>query len=180
METPWIQWCVLLPREISGPEYRDIHVAGRAALDALGMQTGLTHMEWFRRRNGSIAISEVAARPPGAQFTTLLSYAHDLDFYRAWARLVAFDQFEPPARPFAAGAAFLRGQGNGVVRAVRGVEALRAELGSLIVESKLPRVGQTPSSSYEGEGFIILRHPDTDVVREGLARIVSTLRVELG
>ena len=131
-------------------------------------------------RNGSIAISEVAARPPGAQFTTLLSYAHDLDFYRAWARLVAFDQFEPPARPFAAGAAFLRGQGNGVVRAVRGVEALRAELGSLIVESKLPRVGQTPSSSYEGEGFIILRHPDTDVVREGLARIVSTLRVELG
>jgi biotin carboxylase len=180
METPWIQWCVLLPRDISGPQYADIHLAGRAALDALGMQTGLTHMEWFRRPNGSIAISEVAARPPGAQFTTLLSYAHDLDFYRAWARLVAFGEFEPPARPYAAGAAFLRGQGSGVVRAVHGVESLRAELGELIVESKLPRAGQPPSSSYEGEGFIILRHPDTEVVREGLTRVVSSLRVELG
>ena len=28
------------------------------------------------------------ARPPGAQFCTLIGYAHDFDFYAAWARLV--------------------------------------------------------------------------------------------
>ena len=32
---------------------------------------------------GGIAISEAGARPPGAQFTTLISYAHDCDFYSA-------------------------------------------------------------------------------------------------
>ena len=49
MENPWIQWCVLLPRHVEGDEYDDIYVAGRRTLDALGMVTGLTHMEWFRR-----------------------------------------------------------------------------------------------------------------------------------
>jgi len=60
MENPWIQWCVLLPREIEGDEFQDIREAGPRALDALGMRTGLTHMEWFRRPDGSMAISEVA------------------------------------------------------------------------------------------------------------------------
>ena len=90
MEAPWIQWCVLLPREIAGDEYDDIRAAGKQALSALGMVTGMTHMEWFRRKDGSIAVSEVAARPPGAQFTSLISYAHDRDFYTDWAKLSVF------------------------------------------------------------------------------------------
>ena len=127
MQTPWIQWAVVLPRDISGSEYADIHEAGPKALDVLGMGTGYTHMEWFRRDDGSIAISEVAARPPGAQFTTLLSYAHDMDFYKAWVRLVSMDRFDVPERRYSAGAAFLRGQGQGRVRdvAVHECERLR-------------------------------------------------------
>ena len=89
MERPWVQWSVLLPRSIEGPEYASIREAGPAALSALGMVTGMTHMEWFRRPDDSIAISEVAARPPGAQFTSLISYAHDRDFYSAWAETSA-------------------------------------------------------------------------------------------
>ena len=72
-------------------------------------RTGLTHMEWCRRRDGSIAISEVAARPPGAQFTTLMSYAHDKDMYQAWVELMVFDRFTVPERKYSAGAAYLRG-----------------------------------------------------------------------
>ena len=64
-------------------------------------------------RGASIAISEVAARPPGAQFTSLLSYAHDVDMYAAWARLEIFGTFAPPERRYAVGAAYLRGQGDG-------------------------------------------------------------------
>jgi phosphoribosylaminoimidazole carboxylase (NCAIR synthetase) len=180
METPWIQWTVLLPRFIDGPEYEPIKTAGKKALDVLGIHTGLTHMEWFRRPNGTIAISEVAARPPGAQFTSLLSWAHDLDFYAAWARLVILEQFTAPTREFAAGAAYLRGQGQGRVRAIHGIDEITRELGSTIVEKKLPQLGQPSAGAYDGEGHIILRHPETEVVAAGLLRIVSTIRVELG
>jgi hypothetical protein len=144
------------------------------------MVTGMTHMEWFRRDDGSIAISEVAARPPGAQFTSLISYAHDRDFYRAWAELCVFEQFERPERKYASGAAYLRGQGTGSVKAIEGLEELHADLGELVVEAKLPRPGTPRAKSYEGEGYVILRHPETEVVAEGLQQLVSRLRVRLG
>jgi phosphoribosylaminoimidazole carboxylase (NCAIR synthetase) len=180
LENPWVQWTVQLPRRIDGPEFDAIKEAGPRAIEVLGIHTGLTHMEWFRRPEGSIAISEVAARPPGAQFTSLLSWAHDHDFYSAWARLLVFEEFDVPERKFSAGAAYLRGQGNGRVVALRGIEEVQRELGPLIVEQKLPRIGQIPTGAYDGEGFIILRHPETEVVERGLKQIVSSVRVELG
>ena len=87
LEHPWIQWCVVLPRDISGPEFDPIRQAGADALRALGMHTGLSHMEWFRRADGSAAVSEVGARPPGAQFSTLMSFAYDVDMYAALGAL---------------------------------------------------------------------------------------------
>ncbi|MEM1091756.1 MAG: ATP-grasp domain-containing protein, partial [Pseudomonadota bacterium] len=108
LENDWIQWSVVLPRDVSGPEFDPIRQAGFAAVKALGMETGLSHMEWFQLSGGRIAISEAGARPPGAQITSLLSYAHDLDFYQAWPRLMIFDEFEPPPRRYAVGAVYLR------------------------------------------------------------------------
>jgi biotin carboxylase len=180
IRNPWIQWCLLLPREIDGPQYDDIREAAGRALAALGMDTGLTHMEWFRRRDGSVAISEVGARPPGAQITTLVSRAHDIDFLHAWARVMVYGEFEPPERRYAAGAAFLRGQGSGRVVAIHGLEQAGREVGELVTDVKLPEVGQTPTGSYEGEGYVLLRHPETEVVKQALQRLVSVVRVELG
>ena len=40
--------------------------------------------------------------------------------------------------------------------------------------------GQPSSGSYEGDGYVIVRHPDTEVVTAALRQIVSTVRVELG
>lgn len=180
MENQWIQWCVLLPREIEHPGFDGIRqVAGRA-LDTLGMGTGLSHMEWFRRSDGTVAVSEVGARPPGAQITTLIGHAHGFDMYRAWARLMVHERFDVPTRDYAAGIAYLRGQGAGRVRAIHGLERAQAELGALVVEARLPRPGQTPSMSYEGDGFVILRHHETRVVEEALRRLVTLIRVELG
>ena len=179
LRQPWIQWTVVLPREQNDPRYERIWEVGPAALRALGVRDALTHMEWFHRPDGSIAVSEVAARPPGAQISSMLGYVHDVDFYRVWAELVILGTFSPPERQFAAGTAYLRGQGRGRVRAVHGVEELQRELGDLVVEARLPEIGQPASSSYEGEGYIIVRHPETEVVRDAVQRIVNRLRVEL-
>ncbi len=179
LREPWIQWCVLLPREVDDPRYDAIRGAAQQALSALGLDTGMSHLEWFRRDDGSVAISEVGARPPGARFMNLISWAHDFDLFAAWARLMVFGSFEPRARPYAAGAAYLRAQGAGTVARVRGAELLSGELADIVVEGRLPKPGQRTSGTYEGEGFVIVRHPDTAVVRAALARIVSTVRVEL-
>jgi biotin carboxylase len=179
LRQPWIQWTVLLPRELDDPKYDPIWQIGPAALQALGVRHALTHMEWFRRPDGSVAVSEVAARPPGAQITSMMGYVHDVDFYRTWAELMIFDRFEPLERRYAAGTAYLRGQGRGRVRAVHGVDELQRQIGDLVVEARLPEVGQPASSSYEGEGYVIVRDQDTNVVRDALHRIITGIRVEL-
>ncbi len=176
----WIQWCVVSPPEVDDARYDDIRDAGSRALEALGMETGLTHMEWFRRRDGSIAISEVAARPPGAQITTLNSRAHDMDFVRAWTQVMIFGTFDKPVRKYAVGIAFLRGQGNGRIKQVHGLDIVQREMGDLVVDVKLPVPGAMPASSYEGDGYIILRHPETTRVEDALKRLISVVRVELG
>lgn len=175
----WIQWCVVSPREVDDARYDDIREAGSRALAVLGMETGLSHMEWFRRRDGSIAISEVAARPPGAQITTLNSRAHDMDFVKAWAELMIFERFEKPTRKYAVGVAFLRGQGTGRIHSVHGLDVIQREMGHLVVDVKLPVPGAVPASSYEGDGYIILRDPETAVVMKALQTLISTVRVEV-
>ena len=180
LRNPWIQWCVVSPREVDDARYDDIRQVGSRALEVLGMETGLSHMEWFRRRDGTIAISEVAARPPGAQITTLNSRAHDIDFVRAWAEVMVFGTFELPTRKYAVGAAFLRGQGSGRIRRVHGLDEIGPEIRSLVIDASLPTPGEAPAASYEGDGYIILRHPETDVVMRALKRLISVVRVELG
>lgn len=179
LENPWIQWCVLLPREIDDPKYDDIKAVGARALAALGMQTGVSHCEWFRRHDGSVAISEIAARPPGAQITTMISRAHDIDFVRAWIMLMVGIPFDPPQRKYAVGTVYLRGQGTGRVHDVLGLDVIKRELGSRICDARLPIRGQAPSSSYEGEGFIMVRDPDTETVRRALHRVLAAVRVQL-
>ncbi|MFN9255682.1 MAG: acetyl-CoA carboxylase biotin carboxylase subunit family protein [Gemmatimonas sp.] len=179
LETPWIQWTVLLPREVDDPAYADIRAVGDRALRALGMTTGVSHCEWFRRPDGSVAVSEIAARPPGANMTTMISRANDMDFVGAWVRLMVDGTFTPPERRYAVGTAYLRGQGQGTVAAVEGLDQVQREWGHLICDYRLPHLGQSPTGSYEGEGFMIVRHPDTGVVQAALARIISTIRVVL-
>ena len=62
---------------------------------------------------------------------------------------------------------------------MHGVEELQREIGDLIVEARLPEIGQPASSGYEGEGYVIVRHPETEVVRDAVQRIVNRIRVEL-
>ncbi|CAN5282193.1 ATP-grasp domain-containing protein [soil metagenome] len=179
LRNPWIQWAVLFPRQIDGTAYDALRTAVPPALRALGLRTGFTHLEWFGRPDGSVAISEVAVRPPGAQISSMLNFAHDFDLYSAWARLQVYGAFDPVERRWAVGTAFLRGQGSGRIVAVHGLDELHRDLGSLVVEVSLPRPGVMSSGIYEGDGFVTVRHADTAVVTEALRRLVTGVRVEL-
>jgi formate-dependent phosphoribosylglycinamide formyltransferase (GAR transformylase) len=178
VENPWIQWVVVAPRELDGPGVAEAAALAARAIAALGLETGMTHMEWFRRPDGSLAIGEIAARPPGANIVRLTGLAHGTSLYRAWARAVVDEAFDGPfPREHAAGSAFLRGLGRGRVLAAQGLEDVLRELGDLVVEVKRPVGGMPKSDSYEGDGYVLVRHRETAVVEEALRRIVSRVRV---
>lgn len=178
LENPWIQWTCVLPRELEGPVYDGARAMGFAAVKALGLDTGMTHMEWFRRSDGTLVIGEIAQRPPGANITRMTGLAHDIDPYRAWARAVVDGAFDAPwERRYAVGCAFLRGMGEGRVASVTGVHETHEAIGQWVVEAKLPTVGAPKSDSYEGDGYVIVRDPSTDVVQRVIKKIIETVRV---
>jgi hypothetical protein len=178
LENPWMQYCVLLPRDDADPNFRAFDDTNGRALDALGLRHGISHMEWFLRRDGTPMVNEVGARPPGANIMPLMTHAYQRDMWRAWAELVALDRFEPPTRVLAAGSAFFRGQGRGKVSAVHGLAEAQAEVGAYVVERRLPELGQPKASSYEGEGWAIVAHESTAVVMHALRRLVELVRIE--
>ncbi len=178
LENPWIQWVCFFPRDVSGPEYDGARAMGFAAIRALGLDHGFTHMEWFRREDGRLAIGEIAQRPPGANITRMIGLAHDVDAYRAWARAVVDGELDAPwVRRHAVGCAFLRGMGRGHVAAITGVREANEAVRQWVVESKLPSIGAPKSESYEGDGYVIVRGDTDQEVTRALRTIVETVRV---
>jgi biotin carboxylase len=180
-EDPDRRFVIVLPRDISGPEWSGAEELGIRALAALGFDTGATHMEWFRRDDGSLAIGEIAARPAGFTIHTMIGLAYDIDIERAWARAVVDDAFDGPfTRRYAVGCACLRGVGSGRVLRVTGVDRVQQLIGGLIAEAHLPEPGASRNDSYVGDGHIIVRHPDTAVVLAAIHTILDTIEIAYG
>jgi formate-dependent phosphoribosylglycinamide formyltransferase (GAR transformylase) len=178
LENDWMQWVCLLPKEIEGAEYDGARAIGKAGIEALGLDDGATHMEWFQRPDGSLAIGEIAQRPPGANMTLMIGHVHGIDPYRAWARAVVDGVLDAPwERKAAAASVFLRGMGRGRVTQVSGLHECHEAVGKWIVEADLPTVGSPKKDGYEGDGYIVVRHPSTEVVREMVKTILATVKV---
>ena len=178
LETPWIQWPCVLPREVDTALHAKARELGVAAIRALGLEDGMTHMEWYEKADGSIAIGEIAQRPPGPQLCQMTGLVHDVDVHRAWARAVVDGELDAPwERKYAAGSAFIRGLGRGRVAAVTGVRETHEAIAPWLVEAKLPSIGAPKSDSYEGDGYVVVRAETTEKVHELLDTVIHTLTV---
>lgn len=181
LENPWIQWACVLPKEVDTPLHDRVREVGAAAIRALGLENGMTHMEWFERPDGSIAIGEIAQRPPGPQLCQMTGLVHGIDIHRAWARAVVDGAFDGAwRREWAAGTVFLRGQGEGRVRAITGVKETHDALGPWLVEAKLPAIGTPKNESYEGDGYVVVRHRETAMVKKLLGAVMQNLKIHYG
>jgi hypothetical protein len=188
LETPWIQYAVMLPREADDPTWTSFHPTNTTALGALfgdtattAAGTQLTHMEWFLREDGTSLVNEVGARPPGVHIMPMMGITHDTDMFADWARLMVHDEWTAKPRTCAAGAAFFRGPGDGKrVASVKGIETAVEVCGDALVMMRTPKVGQPRANGYEGEGFAIVKHATTDGVKTALRALIENVQVRYG
>ena len=178
LENPQVQWSCVMPRDISGDQYRDFIEQGLTAVRALSVGNAMTHMEGFLLEEGGLGFTDATLRPAGARIGPMLAFAYDIDSYLAWARIAVDGCFDGPwERKYAVGTIFLRGRGCGLVEHVDGIESVRQHLGELLVEARLPRVGATKSATYTGDGYITVRHPQTQAVEDALQLIAHTVHI---
>ena len=55
------------------------------------------------------------------------------------------------------------------------MQTVRERLAGLLVDSRLPRVGNPKAVTYTGDGYITVRHPETKVVEDALEMIAQAV-----
>lgn len=178
MQNPWIQWVILFPKQLRDPIFAKAQQVGFAAIQALGLDTAMTHMEWFQRRDGSVAIGEIGARPPGAQIAQMTGLIHGFDAHDAWAKLMVHEVFDLQVQREKSGAiVFLRGKGHGRIVSIEGLYEAQKKMGALVHDVSLPKIGALRSSSYEGDGWVIIMHDNAEIVKKAALELIRTVTV---
>ena len=162
----WVSPQTISLRDVEAPHLATGVALGRAVIRALGYRTGFTHMEWFLTSKGEAVFGEIGARPPGARSTDLMNYSCDFDVWTAWAEAVCHGRISQPIRRlYNTAIVFKRAQGEGTIRRVDGLEAVRRAFGAHIVAVDLLPVGahrRNWKATLLSDGWLIVRHPDLE------------------
>jgi hypothetical protein len=157
---------VVTIRDLDQPKLRKGIALGRAVLEALGMGTGFTHMEWYLKDDGDVVFGEIGCRPAGAHLVDQMNFTCDTDLFREWARAVCWESFEgATARRYNCAVVFKRAKGHGAIRDIRGLGAYMERYGRHVVSETLLRPGASRrdwKKTLVSDGFVMLRHPGWD------------------
>jgi len=160
----WISPIIITVSDLSQPMIAPGIKFGRQCLKALGMGTGFTHMEWYRKANGEIVFGEVGCRPGGAHLVDQMNYTSDIDLFREWARSAVWKSFEADARrKYNVAIVFKRAMGQGRITRIEGQREFHAKYGPWICTDQLLPVGTRRrdwKQTLVSDGFVVVRHPE--------------------
>lgn len=181
MRTRWISpQFVSTNRLDAAPGYAQLTEMGQRVIEALGIGTSATHMEWFFGPKG-LKFSEIGCRPPGVRAWDLYAAGNEMDIYREWAMAVVHGRRErAPSRRYAAGIIALRPDRDGRITHYDGVDEIQGRFGPYILDSHLPPAGtptQPVSAGYMANAWVRMKHPDYDTLRSMLDVVGQTLKV---
>jgi formate-dependent phosphoribosylglycinamide formyltransferase (GAR transformylase) len=167
MRTRWISPQIITTNRLSADGYSELKAMGQKVIQALGIGTSATHMEWFAGPKG-LKFSEIGCRPPGVGVWDLYSAANDFDLFVEWASAIVKGRpTQPPSRRYSAGMIALRPSQDGRIAGYTGVEAMERRFGEWIIDSHLPPPGhptQPVEAGYMANAWVRLKHPDYDTL----------------
>jgi biotin carboxylase len=159
----WISPIICTVRDMNQPKIQQGLQLGRGVLKALGMGSGFTHMEWYRKSDGEVVFGEIGCRPGGAHLIDQINYTCDVDLFREWARSVCWGSFEGrTTRRYNVAIIFKRAQGQGTIRHIAGLDRYMARYGMGVVWENLLPVGshrRNWKQTLVSDGFLMVRHP---------------------
>ena len=180
MRTRWITPYFITTNRIDAPGYKEVKELGRRVVDALGIETSATHMEWFYGPKG-LKFSEIGCRPPGVGGWDVYDAANEFDLYQEWAMAVVHGhKSQEPSRRYSAAMVSFRPDQDGRIVAYDGLEEIQERYADCIVASYFPPPGSRTNgieAGYMANGWMRVRHPDYDELRDILRIMGETIRV---
>lgn len=188
MRTRWISPQIAVTNRVDDPGYAPLRELGQQVVDALGIWTSATHMEWFSGTDpdgaDGLKFSEIGCRPPGVGVWDLYCAANEFDLFAAWAHAVVHERVPfRPSRKYAAGMIALRPERDGSIQGYHGFDDVRREFDEWILDHHLPAPGtptQGVENGYMANAWVRLRHPDFDELRRMMDAIGERVTVRAG
>ncbi len=164
----------------SGEAYVEVREMGKRVIEALGIETSPTHMEWFFGEKG-LKFSEIGCRPPGVRAWDLYATANDIDIYREWAMCIVHGRTgQEASRRFSAGIITLRPDADGRIGGYEGLDDIEERYWEWIIDMHVPPPGtptQPIEAGYMANAWIRMKHPDYDELRRMLDDVGRTVKV---
>ncbi len=162
----WISPQAVCLAELDAEDIAPGRALGRRVLEALGFESGFSHMEWFRTPAGEAVFGEIGGRPPGGRLVHVMNYANNCDLFTGWAQASCHGTFPAPqGERFNTAVVFKRAHGQGVIQRYDGLDNLLARFGEHVVHLDLVPLG-APRRDWRqvvsGDGWIVVRHPALD------------------
>lgn len=183
MRTRWISPQIISTNRIHEPGYDQIKAMGKRVIEALGIHTSATHMEWFLGPKG-LRFSEIGCRPPGVGQWESYSAGNEFDLYREWAMAVCHTHTDqPPSRRYSCGIIAIRPERDGNIFSYDGLDEIFEQYGDNIVGQFFPEPG-TPTqgieAGYMANAWLRVRHEDFDALRGILNDIGERVALRVG
>lgn len=159
---------------------RSVDALTRGVLDAIGMRTGLVHLEFKVGRRGP-ALMEIAVRTPGDYLPDAIGLTYGFDLYEAVVRLALGMPVDGLVRtePAAWAATHFPTTAPGTIRSVDGVEETAAHPAVVRVRlRKKPGDEVRPlTSSSQRMGHVLVAASSPTEREDALKHVAETLRI---
>lgn len=180
----WISPQTIALRDLDEERIRPGVEMGEKVIEALGFQSGFTHMEWFLKDNGEAVFGEIGGRPPGARSVDIMNYASDIDVFTGWAEAVCHGKFSQQVeRKYNAAVIFKRAQGEGRIRHIDGLARLLNDFGDAVACVDLLPVGASRrnwKATLISDGHLVVRHADLQTTMDMANRVGTDLQIYAG
>ncbi|WP_405483638.1 ATP-grasp domain-containing protein [Streptomyces sp. NBC_00009] len=161
-------------------EAEQVAELGRSVIAAIGMRTGIAHLE-FRMTSSGPSVMEVAVRTPGDYIMELCSLAYGTDWFELVLRLAVGDELPPPPEgPVKFSASLFVVSDPGEVIAVDGVDEIRAHPAVVDAAAKVKAgdLVRRTSSSPQRTGYAVLAADSREELEEAIEFVRRTLSIK--
>lgn len=156
----------IVPASYSKKELEQLLEFNATTLKKLKINWGLTHLEFYRHKNGTL-FGEVALRPPGGYIMKLLKAAYDFNPWDAFVSVELDKDFTFPNSPVSFAACWVYHPGKGIVKSIK----KDPHLPTLVSHKIKVKVGQKINerlSVGEDVGHSIFISKDVDSLKKDL------------
>jgi formate-dependent phosphoribosylglycinamide formyltransferase (GAR transformylase) len=172
------QWASIVPAALDTSDAKLVNDLAEKVHQALGISSGMSHMEVFLGENGPV-FGEIAARPPGGYLMKLMSRAYEFDPWELLLRLSAGEipAIKQEAKRYAG--VWLIHPGEGKVSGIEGIDEVLAMTHVVEASCKLLHgdVITDRAGSGDSKGYILAEADTLKECADTLRHAVDTINI---